>query len=144
MRGSNVSSAMAKKKLMKRKNLVRLKAYGPIIRLLSEGGGKNNKKSTSHLQKCILSILPEHGLDVVCECLHNAIHSKSVEGESLKKLASIKNPNSIRALASTTKDIKKRRKNIVDNSEDVAKTLSSVFPLLKQVVRGSDKKGKKQ
>ena len=118
---------MAKKtKRLKKKKLNRLRAYTPIVRLLSQGGGK--------LQKSILTVLPEPGLDVVCECLHNALHSCFVRGESLKKLWTVEDPDSICRLASTTVDSRKRRKDLVAKSEDVARALSSVYPILKRVV----------
>ena len=104
-----------------------LKAYAPIISLLS-------KSQTEPLAKCILSILPEEGVDAVCECLHNALHSKLVGERGLKQLTTVSDRRAIRFLASGKGSVKKRRSEIIKNSEDIAKTLSAIFPILKRVL----------
>ena len=103
-----------------------LKAYAPIIALLS--------KEKKNLNRCLLSILPEDGIDVVCECLFNAIHSDLLEKQHLQVLSSVKDQDAIRYLASGRGGIKKRRSVIVSKSDDISKTLSSILPLLKRVL----------
>jgi len=107
-----------------------LKAYAPIIDLLSK------EKKRPQINRCLLSILPEDGIDVVCECLFNAIHSKLLGKEQLKELSSVQDQDVIRYLASGRGGVKKRRNIIVSKSEDISKTLSSIIPLLKRVVAG--------
>lgn len=111
-----------------------LKKYYPTLKKLSQ------ESSPSRIAS-ILRKIPNSGIDAICECAYNAVHSKSVNKRNLAKLKKL-DPNmkkSIRRIIAmpARKRFKERKQLLYQVGGGLGTLIASVLPLLLSLFRKS-------
>ena len=107
---------------VKRKRIPALKKHMPILNLYS----KANKDEAAQLVK----YLPEDVIDLICECLHNALNNMQWDPDVMAGLSKkiCKDKKSLRYLANAAPG-KRRRKILQQSGGSVIETLLSILPI---------------
>ena len=85
-------------------------------------------------KKSIIRYMNDDGIDVICECIKNAVYNPGINSD--KELISImkKDKNLYRYLANAKPKSVSKRKRIVQTGEGLGVILSALIPLLSQFI----------
>jgi len=107
----------------------RVKNYIGLINLLN--------KSNSKKKEIILKHLNDKSIDFICELVHNVIHNNfNLSSKKVRKIKTLLHPNkkSFRYLSKKSGRIDKKRKLMVQHGQGIGVILSTVLPILLNVL----------